>query len=125
MPLPEFWNDYRAGSATKRPVFRNPEDPAEIISNMFFYSTIQKKLKDNYTQYKSSIEDKARKSYQFGDGFITAAGITQICGDYNIPLIKDCIVKPEDLHYFNELDYPLVIKGINKNVIHKNRDERG
>lgn len=119
MPLPEFWNDYRAGSATKRPVFRNPEDPAEIISNMFFYSTIQKKLKDNYTQYKSSIEDKARKSYQFSDGFITAAGITQICGDYNIPLIKDCIVKPEDLHYFNELDYPLVIKGINKNVIHK------
>ena len=34
MPLPEFWNQYRKESKTKRSLFRRPEDPAVVIGNM-------------------------------------------------------------------------------------------
>ena len=38
MPLPESWEKYRRDSLTKKPLFRNPEDPAKVISNILFYS---------------------------------------------------------------------------------------
>ena len=31
MPLPEFWQEYRTESKTKRSLFRRPEDPAVVI----------------------------------------------------------------------------------------------
>ncbi len=37
MPLPEFWEEYNKNSKYHTPIFRNPEDPAEIISNILFY----------------------------------------------------------------------------------------
>ncbi len=39
MPLPEFWEEYRKNSKYKIPLFRNPEDPAVVLSNMYYYST--------------------------------------------------------------------------------------
>lgn len=119
MPLPEFWNTYRTESVTKKPAFRNPEDPAEIISNMLFYSNGRKKISENAEVYSSSLKPENTVKFNFASGFITPEEITAICGCYNIPLVQDCLVKPEDLHYFNKIEYPLVIKGINKNVIHK------
>jgi acetate---CoA ligase (ADP-forming) len=119
MPLPEFWNNYRKESKTKKPIFRNPEDPAEVISNMLFYSNAQKKLKDNFAGYHSLINNSDKVRYNFNSGFVAPAEISQICNDYKIPIIKDYLVKPEDLHYFSEIDYPLVIKGINKEIVHK------
>jgi acetyltransferase len=32
MPLPEFWAEYRQESRTRKPLFRNPEDPAVVIA---------------------------------------------------------------------------------------------
>lgn len=119
MPLPEFWNNYRTESKTKKPVFKNPEDPAEVISNMLFYTNARKKLQDNFTSYSSAINSGRENKYNFNSGFIAHTEIAQICGDYNIPIIKDSLVKPEDLHYFSEIDYPVVIKGINKEIVHK------
>ena len=119
MPLPEFWNNYRTGSKTNRAIFRNPEDPAEVLANMLFYSESRRKLELNKKEYSQKQNSGDKKSYDFAEGFITPDEISKICGDYNLPLVKECLVKPEDLHYFNEIEYPLVIKGINKNVIHK------
>ena len=34
MPLPEFWQEYRTESKTKRALFKRPEDPAVVINNM-------------------------------------------------------------------------------------------
>jgi hypothetical protein len=34
MPLPEFWDEYRKESKTRRSLFRNPEDPAVVIGNL-------------------------------------------------------------------------------------------
>lgn len=119
MPLPEFWHNYRTGSATKRAIFRNPEDPAEVLSNMLFYSESKKKLELNRSSYLASVKKERGNNYNFAGGFLKPEEVSKITGDYNLPIVKECLVKPEDLHYFNEIEYPLVIKGINKNVIHK------
>ena len=34
MPLPEFWEEYRKNSKLKRSLFRRPEEPAVVISNL-------------------------------------------------------------------------------------------
>ena len=119
MPLPEFWQEYRTNSATKKAIFRNPEDPAEVISNMLFYSESAEKLKNNFDRYSALANGSGKAKYNFGSGFISPADVNKICADYGIPVVKEVLVKPEDLHYFNEIEYPLVIKGINKNVVHK------
>jgi len=117
MPLPEFWNNYRVNSAAKKPVFRNPEDPAEIISNMLFYAGKREKIMERREEFSPAAETGCK--YDFDHGFIPAAQINKICGDYGIPLIKEFLIKPEDVRGFDEIEYPLVLKGINKNVIHK------
>lgn len=38
MPLPEFWDEYRNNSKYVKPLFRNPEEPSMVISNLLFYS---------------------------------------------------------------------------------------
>jgi len=119
MPLPEFWGRYRADSKTGKAIFRNPEDPAEIIANMLFYANGQNKIKANTPAYATSLKAAANSKFNYSGGFVSPEQVTEICSSYGIPIVKDCLVKPEDLHYFNEIEYPLVIKGINKNVIHK------
>ena len=119
MPLPEFWNKYRHESKTKKPVFRNPEDPAEIISNMLFFSNAQSKLKKYRSEYKLAIDASGKEKYMLSKGFIPQSEITRICSDYNIPIIHEVLIEPDMLHYFNEIEYPLVIKGINTQVVHK------
>jgi len=37
MPLPEFWDEYRKESQTRKPLFRNPENPAVVIAGMLKY----------------------------------------------------------------------------------------
>jgi acetyltransferase len=39
--------------------------------------------------------------------------------DYKLPLVKSKTVKPDKLKDFKDDFYPIVLKGINKNVIHK------
>jgi acetate---CoA ligase (ADP-forming) len=50
MPFPEFWEYYRTNSARKLPHFKNPEDPAEILSNMLFFES--SRMKRNSKQYR-------------------------------------------------------------------------
>ncbi len=38
MPLPEFWENYRLNSKYKKPLFKNPEEPAKVISHILFHS---------------------------------------------------------------------------------------
>lgn len=119
MPLPKFWNTYRTQSATKKAIFRNPEDPAEVLSNMYFYSQTRKKIEASQADYQSAVKPSGKNGYNYKGGFIAPTEIAQVCGDYNIPIIKDYLVKPEELKNFNKIEYPLVIKGINKAVVHK------
>ena len=118
MPLPEFWGKYRKHSSKKLPLFRNPEDPAEILSNMLFHSDRQKRLIKNRDEYKSLLDLKPQTN-NFKNGFISQNEIEQLCEFYKIPLIKSRLIKSTDLEIVEEPLYPLVLKGINPKVIHK------
>ncbi|MFH1194441.1 MAG: acetate--CoA ligase family protein [bacterium] len=119
MPLPEFWEKYRKESEKKLPVFRNPEDPAEVLSNMFFHKTKKESLAKNESEYSSLLEKKSTKKAEFKKGFLSQTQIQKLAAYYNIPIVKNLLVKPEMLA-FTEMDfYPIVIKGISEKVIHK------
>lgn len=119
MPLPEFWNKYRHESKKKLPLFKNPEDPAETLSNMIFYSKSMNKLKTHQTGYLEMIQRKGIGTKNLLNGFLPSDQVSKICNEYKLPLVKQNFVKPEDLKFYKPEVYPLVIKGISRNVIHK------
>jgi acetyltransferase len=119
MPLPEFWDNYRRDSKLKKPIFRNPDDPAKILANMLFHS----KGKERRTKFESSIKEAISAygtgRFNFDLGFIDQQKITEIAKYYNIPMVKEILVDADKVND-QKLDfYPLVIKGINKKVVHK------
>lgn len=118
LPLPEFWQKYRHESDKKLPLFRNPEDPAEILSNMLFHSSVKSKIKRNKVEYAKAINVQ-NKTNNFSKGFVSQGNIASLCSDYILPLIKSKLVKPGELEGIEQDYFPLVLKGINENVIHK------
>lgn len=118
MPLPEFWNKYRKESSHKIPLFKNPEDPPEVLSNMLFYSSSQKKILGNKKKYESLLSLKPHKN-SFANGFLRQDEIKKLCDEYSLPLIKSRLIAPSKLESVGNNSFPLVLKGINSKVIHK------
>lgn len=112
MPLPEFWEKYRRDSLTKKPLFRNPEDPAKVISNLLFYQ--KRKAKRKYLSAQISKVDLGSVS-----GFIEQQQVEKICGAYDIPLVKSVVVKKDSLLKTELPNFPIVLKGLSKKVVHK------
>ncbi|MCO6474928.1 MAG: acetate--CoA ligase family protein [Melioribacteraceae bacterium] len=119
MPLPEFWDKYRESSKKHLPVFRNPEDPAPVISNMLFYAESRARMKKTFEEYKELLELKTKTEYDFSPGFLSQQNIYKIADDYKIPILKNRIVTPDKLNSIEQNLFPVVIKGINKKVVHK------
>ncbi|PKL84368.1 MAG: acetyl-CoA synthetase [Ignavibacteriae bacterium HGW-Ignavibacteriae-3] len=118
MPLPEFWTEYRNNSSEKLPLFKNPEDPAEVLSNILFYSSSRKKLNENKSQYLSLLNSQKHEN-SFARGFLSQEEISQMCNKYKIPMIRSRVVDPSELKNIEDEFYPAVLKGINQSVIHK------
>lgn len=119
MPLPEFWSEYRINSKKKLPLFRNPEDPAAVLSNMLFFSFLQKRLWNNRKEFLEQLSFKNKKVYKFNSGFISQKDINKLCRDYKLPTTKTRMLIPGKLKDFDDDFYPVVLKGINDKVIHK------
>ncbi len=120
MPLPEFWEEYRKYSKKNLPVFKNPEDPSEVLSNMILFSSSRERLKKNHRQYLDLLNSRAIKKYEFKSGFLSQTEINELCTDYNIPLIQNKLISPEALKKLNGgINYPIVLKGINREIVHK------
>lgn len=119
MPLPEFWDDYRKFSKKKLPIFRNPEEPAEVISNMLNYSMAQEGLKDHREEYAEQFKMTGKGKFNFKPGFISQEEIFSITSHYNIPIITQTLIKPDEIKNISNDIFPVVLKGINHNVIHK------
>lgn len=119
MPLPEFWSGYRSKSEKKLPLFRNPEDPAEVLSNMLFFTSSQKRINKNRKEYLEQSKIKGKYKYAFNPGFLEQKEIDKLCRDYKLPTIKSKMISPDRLKDFDDDFYPVVLKGINKKVIHK------
>jgi acetyltransferase len=116
MTKPEFWDEY---TNISKPVFKNPEEPAEVISNMLFHSRTNKKRAKWKNEIVELFDSNNKNIFSFKSGFIEQIETAKICKHYNFPLVKEIIV---DSAFINEIDidfYPVVIKGISKDVIHK------
>ncbi|MGE5845191.1 MAG: acetate--CoA ligase family protein [Ignavibacteria bacterium] len=113
MPLPEFWTRYRESDNSRKPLFRNPEDPAKVISNMFFY----KQKKDHGTYLKSKFSDLDLSGEK---GFLSPKMINSLAERYEIPIVPSLLIKRGIINKStNPFTYPLVLKGYSKELIHK------
>ena len=112
MPLPEFWKKYNESSNNHIPIFRNPEDPAEIISNILFYE--QKKNKTIEIQNQNKLSNLDGES-----SFLDQIEVDKICRHYDLPIVKSKIIRIDELHKIKESEFPIVVKGLNKKVVHK------
>ena len=112
MPLPEFWNEYRHNSLKKIPLFKNPEDPAKVISNIYHFH----KGRKNLPRLKESDNSPILKNK--GKGLLTQSEVSDLMKKYNIPLAETKIVSLFEINN-NEFQYPLVLKAVGKDIIHK------
>ncbi len=114
MPLPEFWEDYRKNSQNKKPLFKNPEEPAEVISNILFHQRSRKKYK------RLSANQTDQYLFESKNEFASTDDIDKLLKHYNIPVVKTEIILPGIINKIIEkFSFPLVLKGISKDVIHK------
>lgn len=118
MPLPEFWDKYRNESNTGRTVYRNPEDPAEVLSNMLFYNRSRQNIKKHSSRYSKLISLK-RTKLESSPGFLSQHEIDLILKKYDLPAVSNTYLKPEEIGDAVNLTYPVVIKGVSSSVVHK------
>ena len=118
MPLPEFWENYKLNSALAKPVFRNPEEPAIVLSNLIFHSTSKQKLLSRKTEYQIQLKSFNSKSIS-GTNFISQPEINKLAKSYKLPLVKEFLIPNDEIEQFEIKNYAIVLKGINENASHK------
>ncbi|MGK9478001.1 acetate--CoA ligase family protein [Melioribacter sp. OK-6-Me] len=119
IPLPEFWNYYKTNSQRKLPVFKNPEDVPEILSNLWFYKERSTRLKKNRNEYLELINRKGSNLIKTEGKYLTQRELNEIAKKYNLPVVESKILKYEQLIELSDEFFPAVIKGMNARVIHK------
>jgi len=115
MPLPEFWEEYRKNSKLKRSLFRRPEEPAVVISNLLKFKNkpgTDGRLIVNKTKIEG-INFAALK-----DKFLTQEEVKKVADCYNIPIISSKILDFNELKN-QEIEFPVVLKAIGEKIIHK------
>lgn len=119
MPKPEFWEEYRKTPEPRKPIFRNPEEPAEVIANMLFHSEIKRERVKRENEIMGLFNLSNKNLFSFNAGFINPNEVAEICTHYKFPLVKEILVESESIGESEIYFYPIVIKGISKDVIHK------
>ncbi len=113
MPLPEFWEEYRHNSKTKRPLLRNPEDASVVISNLLQYS--KNKIKTRLTKNSSA---KFNSIFKNKNRLLTQEEIQALAKDYKIPIIENLLVNVDEIKNVNP-DFPIVLKAVGEKIVHK------
>jgi acetyltransferase len=119
MSLPEFWDKYRHQSQYKNPLFRRPEDPAEVLSNMIFFS--QNNIKKERLKNSDSPLDKSlpRLSGSNQGVILSQQETLDILSLYHIPYVAHIFVSPNEINNLSDIAFPICLKGISSEVIHK------
>ena len=112
MPLPEFREKYRLNSKKKIPLFRNPEDPAKVISNVLHFFSGRK----NITRLKKSVSSSFLTNKQ--KGFLNQENVSALMKKYKVPLAETKIVSSSQISNY-EFKYPIVLKAVGEKIIHK------
>lgn len=114
MPLPEFWQEYRTESKTKRALFKRPEDPAIVINNLLKFQI----KKSNTARIKSDESVKDFKLNEKLGRFLNPNDVSELCNHYLLPIVKDEIHSIEELNK-KEIHFPVVLKAVGEKIIHK------
>lgn len=113
MPLPEFWDQYRKESKTKRSLFKRSEDPAVVIGNMLKFKNKQDN-KNRLIPVETNIE-----GLKFEAGkFLSQEEVIKISEHYNIPIVKTNLMSLNDLKRV-DFKFPVVLKAVGEKIIHK------
>jgi acyl-CoA synthetase (NDP forming) len=113
MPLPEFWEEYRKNSKRRKPLFRNPENPAVVISGMLKY----KNKPRNRDRLKRGVHDEIDLTESIGY-FLSQKKVRSLSKIYSLPIIKDRTIRIKDIAKI-DIEYPIVLKAVGENIIHK------
>ena len=113
MPLPEFWAEYRKKSKTKKPLFRNPENPAVVIAGMLKF----KNRPHNTGRLTAGTLIKINLKNSAGK-FLSQREVQSLADSYSLPLIKDKLVSLNDITK-PDVEYPVVLKAVGKDIVHK------
>ena len=119
MPLPEFWEKYRAESNFNKPLFRKPEEPPVVISRMLFHKRKQEQLNRNRKKYAELLSRFKTTEVTGASGFLSPTETKRILNEFGFPLVKEAMLSPEKVKEFNDIDFPLVLKGFAEGVSHK------
>jgi len=113
MPLPEFWANYGKSPGKKKLLFRDPEDPAKVISNLIFFK--QRKECGIFLKPKFSDVDLSGEK-----GFLSPKTINTLADRYRIPVVPSLLIKRGVINKSSApFSYPLVLKGFSNELIHK------
>jgi acetyltransferase len=113
MPLPEFWDEYRKESQTRKPLFRNPENPSVVIAGMLKYKNRPRNDGRLITNPLPKID------FEKSEGkFLLQQNALALAEAYSIPVIKNVLVDVKDIE-LNSIDFPVVLKAVGKEIIHK------
>ncbi|HLG32062.1 MAG TPA: acetate--CoA ligase family protein, partial [Ignavibacteriaceae bacterium] len=115
MPLPEFWEQYRKESKSKRSLFRKPEDPSVVISNLLKFRNKPDHRNRLRKNQQTKINIDLKKS---GGKFLYQEDVIKISKKYNLPIIPTQISKYEEIKKA-KLKYPVVLKAVGEKIIHK------
>ncbi len=106
------------------PLFRFPEDAARAIGEMLHHKQWRKIPIGDYKHFdvkKNIVKDILKSQTQKGEFYIDFADVCKILRAYCLPIIGSCIAKdiPESIKCAKELGYPVVIKAVGKELVHK------
>ncbi len=120
LPLPEFWSEYRKRSQTRKPLFRKPEEPARVISNVLFHSKVSEKLKNKNAEYSNLFSLSKNNLFRGQSGYVSEEELKTLAEKYDLPLIKSVVLKKEEVPQFDKLPlFPLAVKGLSERLVHK------
>ncbi len=115
MPLPKFWEEYRKKSKLKRSLFRRPEEPAVVISNLLKFKN---KPGTDGRLTANNIEIEGINFTELKDKFLSQEEVKKVADNYNLPIIQSHILKFDELNN-HEIEFPVVLKAIGEKIIHK------
>ncbi len=115
MPLPEFWDQYRKESKTKRSLFRRPEDPAVVISNLLKFTNKKSAVK-RLTETKDKFNEIDFEVLK--EKFLSQEEVGIVSKHYNFPIITSQILNRKEIESA-DLKFPVVLKAIGEKIIHK------
>ena len=118
MPLPEFWENYKLNSRFATPIFKNPEEPAIVISNLLFHSMSMHKLLSHKNTYELQLKSFNSRSIE-GTNFITQQAINKLAENYELPLVNESLILNSEVEQFKVQNYPIVLKGVDEHASHK------